>query len=211
MIAVPEMRELVVKVLVTGATGFVGRHVVARLIERGHAVVAVARDEARARAQDWFHAVRFVACDIQLLSDDPALQGDPVDAVIHLAWPGLPNYGSPFHFEEKLPAAYRFLKTLVESGVGHVLVTGTCFEYGMQNGPLAETRRRSRPTRTRWPRIRSANFFSRCNRVVRSHYNGRGCSTCTARASIRTAYWRNSIAPSTIGNRVQHVGRRAIA
>ena len=27
---------------------------------------------------------------------------------------------------------------MVEAGVSQVLVTGTCFEYGMQNGPLSE-------------------------------------------------------------------------
>jgi len=128
------------KVLVTGSTGFVGRHVVPRLLERGHAVIAVARDETRARTFAWFDAVRFVACDVQRALGDSLELFDKPDAVIHLAWPGLPNYGSLIHFEENLPAAYRFLKSLVEGGVDHLLVTGTCFEYGMQSGPLTEGR-----------------------------------------------------------------------
>ena len=57
---------------------------------------------------------------------------------MHLAWPGLPNYTSLFHFEENLPADYRFLKSLVDGGGTHVMVTGTCFEYGMQSGCLSE-------------------------------------------------------------------------
>lgn len=57
---------------------------------------------------------------------------------MHLAWPGLPNYDALFHYEQTLPADYRFLKSLVKGGVGHLLVTGTCFEYGMQSGALAE-------------------------------------------------------------------------
>lgn len=127
------------KVLVTGATGFVGRHVIPRLIEQGHAVTAVARDEAKARDFSWFDRVRFVACDIHRPIDKPdELFGKP-EVVIHLAWPGLPNYKALVHYEEALPADYRFLKMLVEGGVDRLLVTGTCFEYGMQSGALSES------------------------------------------------------------------------
>ena len=126
--------------MVTGATGFVGQHVVASLLGRGHHVVAVARDEARARKQNWFERVHFVACDVHAPLSPSLLDqtGCSLDATIHLAWPGLPNYGALQHIEETLPAQYRFLKSLVEGGVRRLLVTGTCFEYGMQNGSLSE-------------------------------------------------------------------------
>ena len=126
------------RVLVTGATGFVGRHVVPQLLERGYDVTAVARDEAKARNFAWFGRVHFIACDIHRPIDNPGERFGQPEAVMHLAWPGLPNYKSLFHFEENLAADYRFLKSLVEAGVGHLLVTGTCFEYGMQSGALVE-------------------------------------------------------------------------
>ncbi len=59
--------------------------------------------------------------------------------LIHLAWDGLPNYHSLHHFEQELPAQYRFLKAMLQGGLNNLLVTGTCFEYGMQSGPLDET------------------------------------------------------------------------
>ena len=65
------------------------------------------------------------------------LLGQP-DVLIHLAWAGLPNYKSLHHFEEELPTQYRFIKGLVASGLKNLVVTGTCFEYGMQSGPLNE-------------------------------------------------------------------------
>jgi len=126
------------KVLVTGATGFIGRHVVPSLLKGGHVVIAVARDERKAREFAWFKSVRFVPCDVHRCLDQPFRMFGHPEAAVHLAWPGLPNYGSLFHFEEALPADYRFLKSLVETGLGHLLVTGTCLEYGMQSGALTE-------------------------------------------------------------------------
>lgn len=126
------------KVLVTGATGFVGRHLVAALLARGCVVRAVARNAETARGMPWINNVEFVAADIHADDLDIAALTEGVDALVHLAWPGLPNYRALFHFEHNLMADYRFIKRAVEAGVKQVLVTGTCFEYGMQSGPLSE-------------------------------------------------------------------------
>jgi dTDP-6-deoxy-L-talose 4-dehydrogenase (NAD+) len=127
-----------VNVLVTGATGFVGRHLVAALLARGCAVRAVARNVETAASMPWINEVEFVAADIHAADLDIAALTDGIDVLAHLAWPGLPNYRALFHFEHNLMADYRFIKGAVEAGVKQVLVTGTCFEYGMQSGPLSE-------------------------------------------------------------------------
>lgn len=126
-------------VLVTGASGFVGRHLVAELLARGCRVRALARDAERAAAMPWFDQVQFVAGDLHRAHPEQIanwVQG--IDALVHLAWPGLPNYKALFHLEHNLMADYRFIKQAVLAGVPQVLVTGTCFEYGMQSGPLDE-------------------------------------------------------------------------
>jgi len=126
-----------VKVLVTGATGFVGQHLVRSLLARGHQVRAVARDVGKAKALDWYEAVEFVARDIHAGEVVDLVSG--VDVLVHLAWPGLPNYKGSFHVEHNLPRDYAFLKALVQAGLEHVLVTGTCLEYGAAaNGRLSE-------------------------------------------------------------------------
>lgn len=126
------------KILVTGATGFIGNHVVSRLLERNHKVIAIARSEDKARLMPWYDKVRFYSHNIHTPIDGLLELSGQVDALMHLAWPGLPNYKSLFHFEHNLPADYRFLKTMIEEGIKHVLVTGTCLEYGNQHGALAE-------------------------------------------------------------------------
>ena len=61
------------------------------------------------------------------------------DVLIHLAWSGLPDYGSLHHFENELPVQYRFLEDLIASGLETLVIAGTCFEYGMQSGSLSES------------------------------------------------------------------------
>lgn len=125
------------RVMVTGATGFVGRHVVGALLASGHSVTAVARDKAKAQVMGWFDRVDFVACDLHGNIDLLLTRALP-DALIHLAWPGLPNYRSFFHIGRNLPADLAFLEAAVDAGVGQIMVAGTCLEYGMQYGPLFE-------------------------------------------------------------------------
>lgn len=125
-------------VLVTGATGFVGRHLISALLVKGFKVRAVSRNIEAARAMPWFDEVEFVAADIHAPDLDVESLADGMDAIAHLAWTGLPNYQALFHFERNLPLDYAFLKRVIEAGVSQVLVTGTCFEYGLQSGPLSE-------------------------------------------------------------------------
>jgi len=126
------------KIIVTGATGFVGRHVIPELLCRRHNVIAVARNLNRAKEMPWYKKVVFFSCDIH----DPMLESVKIfgvpDAIIHLAWSGLPNYEDLFHFEKNFPADYLFLKHMIVAGTKKVMVTGTCLEYGMQSGPLSE-------------------------------------------------------------------------
>jgi nucleoside-diphosphate-sugar epimerase len=125
------------QVVVSGATGFVGQHLVPLLLNHNYQVIATARDSTKAAQFDWFKEVQFVAADFH--KENTSISVETGAGLIHLAWQGLPNYKSLFHFEENLPLNYRFVKTLVSSGVSQVLITGTCFEYGFQSGPIAAT------------------------------------------------------------------------
>lgn len=122
------------KVAVTGASGFVGRRVLTVLPEHGVEIVAVTRDASRLSGLS--ESVRIVEMDIARHSSDCFEQMGCPDVLIHLAWDGLPNYKSLHHFETELPRQYLFLKSMIEAGLPSLVVTGTCFEYGMQSGPL---------------------------------------------------------------------------
>ena len=127
--------------LVTGATGFIGNYVVEALLQKGFSVMATSSNEEKARQYSWFPSVTYIPFDIKNFSaaTDYFSFFEKPDAVIHLAWEGLPNYKNEFHITENLPRHLQFIKNLIEHGLKDITITGTCFEYGMQEGKLAET------------------------------------------------------------------------
>lgn len=124
------------KVAVSGAGGFVGSHVVAELARRGLRATLIIRPGSPVRANMAAHDL--VEIDIQNPPVDAFERMGCPDVLVHLAWGGLPNYKSLAHFERELPAQYGFLSGLVHAGLNHLVITGTCLEYGMQSGPLNE-------------------------------------------------------------------------
>jgi nucleoside-diphosphate-sugar epimerase len=124
------------KIAVTGASGFIGKQVLTTLLKHGVDIVAVARDTARLTG--FSEVVRIIEMDIAHQTSNCFEQLGRPDVLIHLAWDGLPNYKSLHHFDTELPKQYHFLKTVIEAGLPSLLVTGTCFEYGMQSGALDE-------------------------------------------------------------------------
>ena len=128
------------KVLVTGATGFVGNYVIKELLEHGHHVIATSPGMGKAEKMQWFSEVEYIPFDLNdlNLSINYVQFFKNPDLAIHLAWEGLPNYKSTFHLEENLPRHKTFLENLIENGLNDLTVTGTCLEYGKQEGSLRE-------------------------------------------------------------------------
>jgi nucleoside-diphosphate-sugar epimerase len=127
------------KIAVTGASGFVGQHVIAELQRRFIPVTLVTRNSSKLPTSLTNHNVTTIDIHNPPLNSYE-LMGSP-DVLVHLAWGGLPNYKSLHHFEEELPKQFQFLKRLIKSGLKNLVVTGTCFEYGMQSGSLSENLR----------------------------------------------------------------------
>jgi nucleoside-diphosphate-sugar epimerase len=125
------------KIAVTGGTGFIGNHLITHLLEEGHDVLVTGTNEEKAKVYEWYNKVRFVTLNINsTISEEILKEIASYQKLIHLAWSGLPNYKELFHFEVNLFPQYNFLKTLVEMGMDDITVTGSCMEYGLQNGCL---------------------------------------------------------------------------
>ena len=128
------------KVLITGATGFIGSYVVEELLKKDIHVIATSNNIEKATVKPWFGKVQYIPLNFSNLNslENYFTYFNKPDICIHLAWEGLPNYKQPFHVEKNLPVQKQFLKNLIQNGLKSLTVTGTCFEYGLQEGCLQE-------------------------------------------------------------------------
>src|SRR5947207_14123914 len=112
------------KVLVTGATGFLGRHVVAEALERGHAVRAVVRPAGDVNRIDGD-----VECArVDLRSSRGLVEAcRGVDAVIHCAAAKSGDFYT--QFAGTVLATENLLKSMKEAGVKHIVAISSVSVY----------------------------------------------------------------------------------
>ncbi|MDR2463804.1 MAG: NAD(P)-dependent oxidoreductase [Verrucomicrobiales bacterium] len=129
------------KIVLTGATGFIGRHLCRELAATPHKLTVMCRDSAHP-ALSWLAArgvtPGVVKLDLADADDDTYERLGAPDLVIHLAWHGVNQVQSPAHMTGEWPRHYNFLTKLINSGLPRLAVTGSCSEYGLQNGALNE-------------------------------------------------------------------------
>lgn len=119
------------KILVTGANGFLGLGIVTELLNRGCEVVATDFDTSRVDDK-----ATKVACDLFDVSDPYHYFGEP-DTVLHLAWQDGFIHQADSHILN-LPKHHLFLKNLYDSPVKQIAVLGTMHEVGFHEGSVDE-------------------------------------------------------------------------
>lgn len=123
------------KVIVSGATGFIGRNLIPILVDKGYEVIVIGRNINKAKSFDWFNDIRFITYDLNDKNELKRIDG--ANGLIHLAWQGLQNYDSSIHSKINSPNSYRFIKSLLNKGIKQILVSGSCAEYGYKKGPIS--------------------------------------------------------------------------
>lgn len=119
------------KILVTGANGYLGQGIVRHILDCGNEVVAAdfAVDNIDERADRR-------ACDLFSIPDPYTYFGQP-DVILHLAWrDGFVHY-SDAHIDD-LPEHYAFIKSFAESDVKMIAAMGSMHEIGFFEGSIKE-------------------------------------------------------------------------
>lgn len=120
------------RILVTGANGYIGRYVVKELLDKGQEVYAadVRYDEVDARA------VR-VDADIFGEAEDLFVRLGSPDVCIHLAWRNGFVHNDMSHIDD-FPKHYHFIKNMVDQGLKQIVVMGSMHEVGYHEGVVDE-------------------------------------------------------------------------
>lgn len=126
-------------VLLTGATGFVGRQIMKALAERGFKVRAVIRDGTQARLGQ-SDSIESIVTTSDLFSEDSAwwraaCRG--VDTIIHSAWYAEPGqYLHSAKNSDCLKGTLRLAQGAIDAHVRRFIGLGTCLEYDVSAGHL---------------------------------------------------------------------------
>ena len=122
------------RVVVTGATGFVARHLLPALAARDYEVVALGHDVAR---MPDVQGVRLVECDLSRHVDD--LDVGAFDAVVHMAQANVPFPDSArLLFRVNTASTHDLLELAREASAARFVFTSSGSVYGLGEGRVAE-------------------------------------------------------------------------
>ena len=118
-------------IFITGGTGFIGSHIVSKLVGDGHNLLLLSRkpkDEdgiiigGLSNVGGWIEEVRIFKPDV----------------TIHMAWEDIPNYNEETSIKN-LNYGVDLITSIAKIGCKKIIVTGSCWEYERTIGCLNET------------------------------------------------------------------------
>lgn len=129
------------KILVTGAGGFVGAAVVSSALSAGHDVIALVRPAGNRHRLDDIGAV-IAAVDLADVTElDAAMRHHRPDVVVHSAWSGVSNVSRQQRSQitDNVSVALSLVDAAAAVGVRKFVGIGSQAEYGLLSGKISET------------------------------------------------------------------------
>ena len=119
------------KIVVTGANGYLGQGIVNELLNRGHFIVATDFKKKKKKKKK-----KKIECNL-FEEESPYQLFDEPDVLLHLAWRDGFVHNSNAHIDD-LPKHFAFLKKMAESGIKKIAVMGSMHEIGFFEGSIKE-------------------------------------------------------------------------
>ena len=120
------------KILVTGAGGYIGQHVVKALLDKGAAVIAtdIRLDDVDDRATK-------IQKNIFEENENIFTEMGSPDVCLHMAWRDGFIHNSEKHIED-LDSHYKFISYMMKGGLKQIAVMGSMHEVGYYEGAIDE-------------------------------------------------------------------------
>jgi UDP-glucose 4-epimerase len=126
------------KVVLTGASGFIGKPALEQLLSQGHNVLALSRQKSVPDAIAGKGLFIWHSCDLaEPDSWIQAVRDFTPEGCLHLAWEGIPDYGFVRSLRN-LEMGANLVEGLIRAGCRHFVISGSCWEYGKVSGPMRE-------------------------------------------------------------------------
>lgn len=121
------------KILVTGANGYIGSKMVVRLLDMGHTVIAT--DLLNEHID---HKAIIKQCDIFIEKENWFEYFEKPDICLHMAWRDGFVHNSTKHITD-LSKHFSFLNSMIKDGLRHLTVMGSMHEVGYHEGVVNES------------------------------------------------------------------------
>jgi len=145
------------RVIVTGASGFIGKQLCNKLLERGHQVVSLCRT-SRAPERTYLKSFQHIPYVMGEVLPKEVIVFSP-EALVHLAWDGIPDF-SERKCVDNVESQLRFLKETEKlDQLEKIVGAGTCREYGAKYGACVESERIQSDSYFSWAKQTLADYF----------------------------------------------------
>ena len=126
--------NLTIKILVTGGTGFIGKHFLKELSNKNVEVLVLTRSKKKK-----FKKIIFYKCDLNNVNTykKKIINFNP-ECLVHLAWEGIPNFTRK-SCSQNLKNSKNLIKIVTKvSSCKKIIISGTCFEIVTNKGKSDE-------------------------------------------------------------------------
>jgi len=123
------------RILLTGATGLIGKDAIEPLLDLGYEIHALTIDDNSADERVTWHKVNL----FDTIAVERTVETIRPTHLLNFAWAATGDYLTSAVNYKFLAAGLDLLSAFVKNGGQRAVYVGTCFEYKIKDGPLRET------------------------------------------------------------------------
>ena len=124
---------MILKILVTGGTGFLGKKIISHLIkEPEYELTCVSRVSNESSGK-----INWIRGDLSDLNFVECLDFSEYEQIFHLAWEGLPNR-SAYYSQKNYNITFNLIQKIKKYTDIELNIVGSCLEYGNITGFVSE-------------------------------------------------------------------------